>query len=239
MNKIRFLEWLLLTENQTIAQLLKKTKLEPGYKETRDYIKKRIERHMGPESEKYMDSYINFFFYNFYDELKKSNINNLLLIPSHISSRLANRIDQTIDYLISNSDNNILKSKLNNSQFTIEMLTKESEEWHERIETSKARPAAEAETFIDLDYLGASWNGWRWVLLDKRSCEKEGASAGHCGNAAGKDGDNILSLRDPNNIAYLTFIINNGALGETKGRNNSKPAVKYHPAIIELLRMIN
>lgn len=248
MAKIKFLEWLLLIESQTIAQLLKndkEIKSDPDYLKVINYINSKILSGVAPGS-KYITTYVNFFFYNFYNKLTSVTVNNPYNKPYNKGfmryaqpgalAQLGNQIDETIDYLVASGDNNILKSKLNNSQFTIEMLVKESEEWHERIETSKAKPAAEADTFINLSHLGSSWNGWRWVLLDKRSCEKEGASAGHCGNAAGKEGDNILSLRDPSNVAYLTFIINDGSLGEMKARNNSKPSIRFHPVIIELLK---
>ena len=53
-------------------------------------------------------------------------------------------------------------------------------------------------------------NGWQWISLDKKYCQIEGRAMGHCGNQAGKAGDNILSLRDPRNVPYLTFIVNHG-----------------------------
>jgi hypothetical protein len=59
---------------------------------------------------------------------------------------------------------------------------------------------------------------------------------GHCGNSGAREGDDILSLRDPEGKAHLTFIVNDGKLGEMKGRANSKPSKRYHPAILELLK---
>lgn len=78
-------------------------------------------------------------------------------------------------------------------------------------------------------------NGWQWISLDKKYCQIEGRAMGHCGNQAGKAGDNILSLRDPRNVPYLTFIVNHGELGESKGRFNDKPEPKFYPYIIKLL----
>ena len=95
----------------------------------------------------------------------------------------------------------------------------------------------EGETVVELP------NGWKWVMLSAAYCKKEGGAMGHCGNIAGANpNDRILSLRQPadgdNWAAHLTFIWSPkaGTLGEMKGRSNSKPAKKYHDAIIQLLR---
>lgn len=237
MVNIKFSEWLLIVENQTIVQLLRgdqQLKNNEDYAKIRQNIENKIIKRLGA-ADKNKDVYTNYFTFNFWKIWKDSpkkwgwSLNQKL-------GEFYQKIDQTIDYLIANKDNGPLKSKLNNSEFTIDMLIDESEDWHEKIQVSKAKPAAEADTFIDLKQLGSVWHGWRWVLLDRKYCKQEGESAGHCGNASGKEGDNILSLRDPSNVAHLTFIINNGIIGEAKGRNNSKPAPKYHQAIIELLK---
>jgi len=84
-------------------------------------------------------------------------------------------------------------------------------------------------------------NKQAWWLLDREACRDEGAAMGHCGNThRPKPGDRILSFRtmEDNNrlVPRLTFILDrNGYLGEMKGRGNTKPAAKYHPAIIALL----
>lgn len=86
-------------------------------------------------------------------------------------------------------------------------------------------------------------NSWQWVNLNTASCSIEGQAMGHCGNTAGaRDTDTILSLREPVKGGWkphLTFILDkeNGYLGEMKGRNNDKPATKYHPSIIALLEL--
>ncbi len=92
------------------------------------------------------------------------------------------------------------------------------------------------EIFLDLG------NGWAWFDLNTASCDQESKAMGHCGNSAGKDTDNVLSLRsksDEGDFAYrpsLTFILHeDGMLGEMKARNNQKPDKKYNSAIIALL----
>lgn len=85
-------------------------------------------------------------------------------------------------------------------------------------------------------------DGMTWWLLDRGYCELEGDAMGHCGNIAGNG--NILSLRkSKGNIEgveywepFLTFILDSGELGEMKGRANEKPAERYHPYIVGLLK---
>lgn len=86
---------------------------------------------------------------------------------------------------------------------------------------------------------------YKWYLLDRESCGLEGEAMGHCGNTGSpKSGDQILSLRQiikQDEQEYyrpsLTFIINDGILGEMKGRANNKPDKKYHPYIMGLLKL--
>ena len=86
-------------------------------------------------------------------------------------------------------------------------------------------------------------DGYAWYSLGKGSCPKEAKAMGHCGNAESEEeGDDILSLRKEKKVGdktyhepHLTFINNNGDLGEMKGRGNEKPAERYHKHIIPLL----
>jgi len=213
---MNFKSWLLLSENTNIAQLLKQSN-DPIIKQIKSNVTKLVNAFAHNIKENIKSTFINFYTWNFYKS-KESNF------QTHIYS--------TKDYLMANYQ----KLNLTDPNFTLEQLTQESDEWHEELEANQAIPAREAETFIDLSHLGSQWKGWRWVSLDRYKCEMEAKSGGHCGNAAGIEGDNILSLRDPQNIANLTFIENKGILGETKGIKNSKPSPKFHQPIIELLK---
>ena len=126
---------------------------------------------------------------------------------------------------------NLIRSKLNNPDYSEENLKDDSEAWHVHI-ASKERSAGPEGRPVALEGMPA---GWQWVSLDKGYCSKEGNAMGHCGNAGYRDGDNIYSLRDSRNVAHLTFIVNNGVLGESKGYGNNKPSKQYHPMIIPLL----
>jgi hypothetical protein len=83
-----------------------------------------------------------------------------------------------------------------------------------------------------------------WFGLGVGACENEGKAMGHCGNVPSKTkGDKILSLRTEHKVGdkiyhepHLTFISNNGFLGEMKGRGNDKPAKEYHQDIANLLK---
>ena len=89
-------------------------------------------------------------------------------------------------------------------------------------------------------------DGYVWVLLSRGYCRKEADAMGHCGNVGARPDDRIISLRRFNETldgvdyynACLTFILqSDGFLGEMKGRANEKPAERYHPYIVELLKM--
>ena len=106
-----------------------------------------------------------------------------------------------------------------------ETITHEENEWTD----------SEGEKILDLG------NGWAWWDLKTSVSKDEGNAMGHCGNEADQYwSDTILSLRqqraDGKLRPSLTFIYNNGWIGEMKGRNNTHPAPKYHGAIVELLK---
>ncbi len=85
-------------------------------------------------------------------------------------------------------------------------------------------------------------NGWTWFEIEGGMSGEEARAMKHCGNGAGKHGDRLLSLREPverGEIVFwkphLTFIINDGSLGEMKGYANNKPDSRYHPYVEGLL----
>ena len=94
------------------------------------------------------------------------------------------------------------------------------------------------------DRMIAKFDGGKraWWLLERGACRAEADAMGHCGNLPSeKPGDRILSFRtkitDTRWKPHLTFIRDsNGLLGEMKGRGNEKPAERYHPYIIALLK---
>ena len=90
--------------------------------------------------------------------------------------------------------------------------------------------------FIEFD------DQWKWVCVPEGKSRQEANAMRHCGNGFGKPNDMLLSLREPvrkGNInlwkPHLTFILNDGYLGEMKGYANSKPKRQFHPYISKLL----
>jgi hypothetical protein len=89
-------------------------------------------------------------------------------------------------------------------------------------------------------------DGSAWFDLEKSGCNQEARAMNHCGNGSGNGRQTVLSYRKPQGVnnngenlwrPYLTFIldIEDGSLGEMKGRANTKPAERYHPYILRLL----
>lgn len=116
-------------------------------------------------------------------------------------------------------------------------FTDYEEEWKEN-NGERAVGIQEGDQLI-IDFDGGT-KGW-W-LLNRGACQEEGNAMGHCGNVPSvRSGDRILSFRVKSQndqwTPSLTFILDSeGMLGEMKGRGNEKPAKRYHPYIITLLK---
>ena len=98
------------------------------------------------------------------------------------------------------------------------------------------RFCADGEPFIVFD------DGWAWYMIREGGSVQEAKAMRHCGNGVGSEGDRLLSLREPIRKGdllfwkpHLTFILNNGVLGEMKGYANTKPDSRYHPYVESLL----
>ena len=85
-------------------------------------------------------------------------------------------------------------------------------------------------------------DGWVWFVVEEGRSRQEGSAMRHCGNGFGHFRDQLLSLREPVKKGkfklwkpHLTFIINDGYLGEMKGYANSKPKKELHGYIASLL----
>lgn len=203
---------------------------------------------------KMLDRYTNFFTYTVLQDqswlqyLEKSLTDQqnprFKLGPTENKKDAVTRIGGSIrnmwrdwgDYFMAmgNTGGNVFK-KLNSISYTPQIINQEVEDWHNDLAARKrGMPNQEVKTILTLDHLGGKWKGWKWVDLETNDCPEEAEAMGHCGTSA--EGDNLLSLRDPEGYAHLTFAVNDKMLGQSKGRANSKPSSKYHDAIVELLK---
>lgn len=246
---MNFKEWLLI-EN-TISQELKqkhKELTEKLLKPVTDYVMKATEGVLSKDAWQTLSKWYIFNYIKWLGE-DSDSVENYRMFFYHAGSPT---IDAHVDYILSKMDasGNLegrFKSQLNDPSFTVQKLTDAVELWHRSMESKTRIQGAKGKVLIDLSrpieptnitLLGGGWAGWSWVDLEKNYCEIEGKSMEHCGNVARGESNTILSLRDENNIPHLTFILNvdNGRLGEMKGRKNNKPSKQYHPAIVELLK---
>ena len=154
------------------------------------------------------------------------SIDSLNRIKQELTHYLGQDIASIRDYIFSNEPPQVLFEKLEDLE----------REWQSKIGT-------ETVQIQDGDKLVMKFDGnMGWWLLDRGGCRDEADAMGHCGNVPSqKSGDRILSFRTQIEGKYwkphLTFILDgNGYLGEMKGRSNDKPAEKYHPYIIALLK---
>lgn len=116
---------------------------------------------------------------------------------------------------------------------------KAERKWQE----ARRREVSHTEDYEDIEPIIQFPDGSAWFDLKRSSCGTEGDAMGHCGNTADtKDSHTVLSYRTPTKdgkwVPRMTFILDkeHGTLGEMKGYANEKPAEKYHPYIIELLK---
>jgi hypothetical protein len=124
----------------------------------------------------------------------------------------------------------------------LQMLENAEKQYNDRIKNNLnvVKPSKNTKKFLQ----GVEKPNRHWFSLGKGSCKNEGKAMGHCGNVPSKvKGDKILSFRTEHKIGdktyhepHLTFICNNGFLGEMKGRGNEKPAPHYHREIANLLK---
>jgi hypothetical protein len=125
----------------------------------------------------------------------------------------------------------------------LNLLESAEKQYNERIKDNLnlVKPTARTKKLVQ----GKTKPNRHWYDLGAGSCSAEGKAMGHCGNAPSQvAGDRILSLRtahkDTKGNVYhephLTFVLNNGFLGEMKGRGNEKPTSEYHKDIAELLK---
>ena len=87
-------------------------------------------------------------------------------------------------------------------------------------------------------------DGWGWYKIIEGRSKQEAIAMHHCGNEGGKQADVMYSLREPvphpsgtRLKPHLTFIVNNGMIGEAKGFANEKPDSLFHGYIEEFLKM--
>jgi hypothetical protein len=91
-------------------------------------------------------------------------------------------------------------------------------------------------------------DGTSWWDLEASYVPAEGHALGHCGNVAHIPGqETLISYRESLETQgmkrmrpIMTFIYHfndGGYFGEMKGRGNTKPAERYHPAIVAMLKL--
>lgn len=154
-------------------------------------------------------------------------------IPNFFSGWTRRTMRDIGDFIAAHINDGQLLNNLNRVDYKLSDLENDASYWHQRLKNKSSGQGAIGKVVVTLDDVGMK--GWTWVNLERRYCELEKTSMGHCGNSGGKPDDTIISLRDPHNKPHLTFIVNNKILGESKGKGNIKPAQRYHKAIIKLL----
>lgn len=247
----------LLNEN-TVSQELKRIKKEDdnldfSVEGLYEYIKislTKLESYINEKSIERISKWFTLIIINWYKKeykrileinknspLRKILRNKSLKDLLSLDNKITNLTNMSVDYLSYHTDEykNLypdLLGKFNNINFDYKDFEKIVKDWHDDLKKGNIKlPGPKGKTILEFP------DGHKWVNLERPSCALEAKAGRHCGNSGARTGDTILSLRDEKNFVCLTFILNNGMLEERKGFANSKPSEKYHPYILELLKM--
>lgn len=153
--------------------------------------------------------------------------------------------EQTLNHWLSSAyaERNQIKDvvkKINAQTTTVDALIKNLEAAEAVIkkeDEAKAKNATPIEILEGDHIVLPLGNQGDWWLLPTSSHKAESKIMGHCGTA-GNNKNVLLSLRDKTPIPWVTmeYSADNKELYQMKGRSNSKPANKFHHAILALLK---
>ncbi len=178
------------------------------------------------------------------NQFQNLNLNNQNTLKKWMYYHNVNNLNGLDVLLDRSSEKEIYEKKLTNINYKLNDLQKDNEIYHKKLQDVKNRQYPKK---VDSPYPFQQYrhlnppiifqDGFSWVQLTRGQCDVYGQSMGHCGNAMAVPDDRILSLvNTKTDEHFLSFIVNNGILGESKGRNNSKPDRKFHKYIIPLLK---
>jgi hypothetical protein len=123
----------------------------------------------------------------------------------------------------------IEQDKINFRELTFDEALRRAAQWHNNVaELSKEDVVIEDE---DGDIVITFPDGYYWINLGQRYCEKEGQAMGHCGRGEG----NLFSLRREGRPFLTADVLLDGTVRQLRGRANTKPKKEYHPYIIKFI----
>jgi hypothetical protein len=121
---------------------------------------------------------------------------------------------------------------VNIRHMTWDEAERRAREWHESLDGGEI-----ADGILEKDdkIIHTFQDKFQWVLRPKSFCKKSSESAGHCGQAS-EDDMYILSLiRGNEEFITVDWHPKKGYVIQLKGKNNKKPAERYHKHILWLL----
>lgn len=155
------------------------------------------------------------------------------ITPQWIYSEHLNDINSIMDWIQHPTTQGI-----NLKELTFASAIERATEFHENLEASGGDIDYKEANSIFIDY----GNGFYWAELSGGRSTEEGDRMGHCGRSGYFD--TLYSLRSFQpygrghtiNDSHVTVAYNssNGKVYQSKGKNNSKPAEKYHKYIFDL-----
>jgi hypothetical protein len=117
---------------------------------------------------------------------------------------------------------------INLRQMSLEDALARSEAWHNRLAQIAGGRIEDEDGEVILTFP----DGYYWVDLGKRVCDKEGEAMGHCGSGKGI----LYSLRKDGRPSVTADVMRDGTVKQMRGRANTKPNPKYHKYIVEFIK---
>lgn len=151
---------------------------------------------------------------------------SLKLKLSQVQRRLEGAYQHIIDWLSRRQQLVPETDVLNLKTLTYPEAAERSDRWHDELKKLTAGQIEDEDGEVIITFP----DGFYWIDLKKRYCDKEARALGHCGSGVG----NLFSLRK-NKVPHLTGDVSNGQLIQLRGRANSKPKPEYHPYIMAFL----
>jgi hypothetical protein len=144
-------------------------------------------------------------------------------LPDEQIEDIRSKLTNILDYFLQNEVDLSL---------SLILLDNKATQWHDSltIEYKAERSDETQDTTVFITYP----TGWYWINLNVSYSKDESQNMGHCGSDSGKI---LFSLRDQDKQSHITvsYSVDKKAVYQIKGRKNSKPKVKYHQYIIDML----
>jgi hypothetical protein len=143
------------------------------------------------------------------------------------ASAMAGEYRHILDWLMGRNNPPVRETDtINFKTLTFDEAKQRSESWHEELARLQSGQIKDEQGDVVMTFP----DGFYWIRLNKSVCDAEAKAMGHCGRGRGI----LYSLRR-DKYPYVTVDLEDGVIGQIKGRANTKPKPEYHKYIIPFI----